>query len=334
VSKAKVPIVQAVRDSALQAIVQKSVPLFYSKGADPTLDRPAHVRAGSSLSWFGERLALIQDDANFLVLIEPNSLQVDAIPLPAGEGGLRQFDDLRGNKQFKLDLEACVTVPTPDGDLLLAFGSGSTLYREKIVMLRESADPATPILEEANALYKQLRHHTAFAGSELNIEGAIFRNGWVRLFNRGNGKSQAGCLPVNATCDLLWDELVAYLQEPDKQPVPHLQQICQYDLGTLEGLRLTFTDATVTQQNVIFSATAEDSPDASSDGAVAGSVLGILDADARWIELRTLDGALFTSKVEGVCVSRRSANRLYLVVDVDDPIRPCELCEVELDGDW
>jgi len=43
-------------------------------------------------------------------------------------------------------------------------------------MLRES-DTSTLILEEAKALYEQLRHHTAFAGSELNIEGAIFRNG-------------------------------------------------------------------------------------------------------------------------------------------------------------
>jgi hypothetical protein len=150
-SEAKVPIVQAVRAPALQAIVQRSAPVFYSKGADPTLDRPAHVRAGSSLSWFGDRLALIQDDANFLVLIEPHSLQVDAIPLPAGEGGLRQFDDLRSNKRFKLDLEACVTVPTQDGDLLLAFGSGSTPYREKIVMLREY-DTSTLILEEVKAL--------------------------------------------------------------------------------------------------------------------------------------------------------------------------------------
>lgn len=335
------PIIHAVRDSKLRAIVQRSTPLFYREGADPTLDRPVHVRAGSGLSWFGiggspvkqHRLVLIQDDANFLVLIEPHSLQVDAISLPAGEGGLRQFDDLRGNKQFKLDLEACVTIPAPDGDLLLVFGSGSTSEREKIVMLQEP-DTTTPILKEANALYEQLRHHTTFSGSELNIEGAIFHDGWVRLFNRGNGKPQAGYLPVNATCDLLWNELAAYLQAPDQQPIPQLQQICQYDLGTLEGMRLTFTDATVTQQNVIFSATAEDSPDASSDGAVTGSVLGILDADARWIELRTPDGSLFTSKVEGVCASRESANRLYLVVDVDDPTRPCELCEVELDGDW
>jgi hypothetical protein len=97
---------------------------------------------------------------------------------------------------------------------------------------------------------------------------------------------------------------------------------------------LTLTDATVTKQNVIFSATAENSPDASSDGMVAGSVLGILDTEARWIELLTLDGTQFTSKVEGVCVSRKNANRLYLVVDVDDSTRPRELCEVEIEGEW
>ena len=63
-------------------------------------------------------------------------------------------------------------------------------------------------------------------------------------------------------------------------------------------------------------------------------MLGILDTEARWIELRTLDGSLFTNKVEGVCASKKNTNRLYLVVDVDDPTRPCELCEVEIEGDW
>lgn len=102
-SNEPVPFIYAVRDPALKAIVQKSMPLFYSEGANLTLDRSAHVRAGSSLSWFGDRLVLIQDDANFLVLIEPHTLQVDTICLPVGEGGLREFDDLRGNKRFKLD---------------------------------------------------------------------------------------------------------------------------------------------------------------------------------------------------------------------------------------
>ncbi len=37
------------RDASLIARVVKKTPLFYSDGADSSLDRPRHVRAGSSL---------------------------------------------------------------------------------------------------------------------------------------------------------------------------------------------------------------------------------------------------------------------------------------------
>ncbi|GAB4373371.1 MAG: hypothetical protein Kow00121_16550 [Elainellaceae cyanobacterium] len=324
-----VSMMQARRDPALKAIVQKRVPLFYSQGADPAIDRPAHVRAGSSLSWFGDKLALVQDDANFLVFIDPESLTVEAITLAAGEAGARQFDDLRGNKRFKLDLEACTTVPTPDGDLFLAFGSGSMPQREQILMVQAS-NPCNPqLMKQVSALYAQLRACTPFSGSELNIEGAMFQNGQLRLFNRGNGKPNHNLLPVNATVDLDWDSFLAYLGAPEHHQPPGLQNICQYDLGNLHGLNLSFTDATVTQKGIIFSAAAEDSPDVTSDGRVTGSVLGILDANPRWIELCTPDGSLFTGKVEGICAFRNEENRLWVVIDADDPTLPCELCEVE-----
>lgn len=326
------PIIQAVRDATLQAVVQRCVPLFYTEGADPTSDRPAHVRAGSSLTWLGDRLALVQDDANFLVLVDPESGDVRALTLAAGEAGLRQFDDVRGNKRFKLDLEACTTVPTAAGDLFLAFGSGSTARREQILIL--SPGSSSPTLKAANALYAHLRVHTAFSGSELNIEGALFQDGRVRLLNRGNGAPHDAVLPVNAIGDLDWTELMAYLQEPEAQPAPQMRTIQQYDLGELNGLPLSFTDATVTQMGVIFSAAAEDSPDATADGRVTGSVLGILDDHPRWIELYTEDGNLFTGKVEGICASRTSEKHLFLVIDADDPALPCELCEVKLTGFW
>lgn len=328
-----VATIHAVRDPALQAMVIRTTPLFYDRGADSAIDRPAHVRAGSSLSWIGTRLALVQDDANFLVLIDPQSFEVEAIALPPGEAGLRQFDDRRGNKRFKMDLEACTTIPTPDGDLFLAFGSGSTAQREQILMVQES-EALRFTLHQAGTLYAQLRDCTEFSGSELNLEGAIFQAGQIRLLNRGNGAPQRTLLPINATGDLNWDELVAYLQAPEIRQPPSLQNVCQYDLGSLNGLGLSFTDATITQQGVIFSAAAEDSPDVTSDGIVSGSALGILDANPRWIELRTPDGALFMGKVEGICASRENKQRLFLAIDADDPMLPCELCEVELAGEW
>lgn len=322
-----------MRDPALQAIVRRRIPLFYHQGADPEIDRPAHVRAGSSLTWFSNQLALVQDDANFLVFIDLKTFEVEAITLPVGEAGLRQFDGQRGNKHFKLDLEACTTVPTANGELFLAFGSGSTARREQILRVQEP-DLDQFVLSQADELYAQLRACTQFSGSELNLEGAFYQAGQIRLLNRGNGAPQGDLLPVNATGDLNWDELAAYLQTPQQQP-PCLHNVCQYNLGGLNGLGLSFTDATVTSKGVMFSATAEASPDATSDGVVNGSVLGILDSNPpRWIELCTPDGALFTGKVEGICASRESAQQLFVVIDADDPGLPCELCEIELFGEW
>ncbi|GFE71269.1 hypothetical protein [Chroococcus sp. FPU101] len=327
-----VALKRAVRDPSLQATVLNTTPLFYSLGADLSIDRSAHVRAGSSLSWFGDFLAIVQDDANFLVLINPSDLQVNAIVLNTGEDGLREFDDLRGNKKFKLDLEACTTIPTTNGDLLLAFGSGSTSRREQILIVTEQ-EPNSFILKQASAFYQLLRDGTDFSGSELNIEGVIFYNNHIRLFNRGNGAIRGNLVPINATCELDWNEFNAYLQNINLQP-PKIKNICQYDLGELNGLSLSFTDATATKNGIIFSATAENSPDATKDGFVSGSVLGILEDTPRWIELRNLDGSLFTLKVEGVCLSKKSKNRLYLVIDADNPILPCKLCEIEITGEW
>jgi len=325
--------IASLQDTALAATVLSKVPLYYTEGADASLDRPEHVRAGSSLAWFGNRIAVIQDDAHFVALIDPKDGQVDALPLPVGEGGLRQFDDLRANKRFKLDLEACLTLSSPDGEVLLAFGSGSNKHRETVV--RVSASGAID-LAQASGLYHRFRTTKAFSGSELNIEGAAFIDGWVRFFNRGNGESREGLLPLDATCDVLWNELEAYLRDPENLNVPELHRIIQYDLGTLNSIRLTFTDATATDRGMLYVASAENSPDAITDGSVTGSVIGVLDErmGCRWTELRDADGGPFSAKIEGVCAARNLEGLVYVVTDADDPARPSELLEVALAGPW
>ena len=232
---------------------------------DPALDRPAHVRDGSGVALLGRRLAVVQDDANFLALVEPRSGVVDAVPLPAGPGGLRQFDDGRANKADKLDLEACVAVPDDErgGLRLLAFGSGSTARRERVAEAR-GLDGAAPALtlHELPAFYAALRAVPAFAGSELNVEG------------------------------------------------------------------------------VLYAAAAEASPDATRDGDVAGSALGVIVGDAhggvtaRWAVVRDAGGEPFAGKIEGLVTTRESPARCWAVVDGDDPAAPSELCLVELEGPW
>ncbi len=71
--------IAAHRDPALRARIVRKVPLVYAAGADPALDRPAHVRAGSGLAWIGGVLAVMQDDANFIALADPVTGLVAAV---------------------------------------------------------------------------------------------------------------------------------------------------------------------------------------------------------------------------------------------------------------
>jgi hypothetical protein len=89
------------------------------------------------------------------------------------------------------------------------------------------------------------------------------------------------------------------------------------ELGDLDGVRLGFTDATPAGAGMLFSAAAEDSPDAYRDGPCAGSAIGLLeDGTVRWLR------PVGPGKIEGLT---RWDDDLLLVSDADDRARPAGL---------
>ena len=330
-------------DPALVARIRRKTPLWYEGGADPATERPPHVRAGSSLAALrdpgtrGDRIAVIQDDARFVAIIDPGSSRAASLPLPAGHAGHRVFDEAHGNERFKLDLEACVTVLGAGGERLVAFGSGSTAERDQIVVVSWTGGERPDVaVYEAAAWYDALRGAHDFSGSELNVEGAIFLPpDTLRLFQRGNGAPRAGLQPVDATGDLSWSALWAHLQRPATAPPPTPANVVQYRLGDLDGVRLTFSDAVARGAVVIFSASAEGSGDSARDERVAGSVLGVIATDgARWTTLTERDGRPFRAKIEGLSLAPGDRRLVSFVVDNDDTEAPSELYQAELSGPW
>ncbi len=316
-------VVRGEEDRTLTARVVSRTPLLYGAGPDASLDRPAHVRAASGAAWAGGRLAIVQDDALFVAFVDPTCRRVEALPLPAGAGGERLFDDRRGNKARKLDLEACVA----DGDLLVAFGSGSTRERERLVLLRGTEAS----LAHVPRWYEGLRAHGDFAGSGLNIEGAILLGDVLRLFHRGNDAPRAGQSPCDATCDVDWRPLLDHVARGTPPPTPG--RVSRYDLGAIDGVRLGFTDAALRGSEVWFLAAAEASPDAVRDGPVAGSVLGrIGDDHARWTRILDERGRPIRGKAEGLAFPPGDPGRAYVVFDHDDPEVPSEWTEIVVDG--
>ncbi len=331
-------------DPRLTARVVSRRELRYDEGADAAQDRPAHVRAGSGLAWArtpaGERLVVVQDDASFLALVDPHGGLVGALALPPGPGGARQFDEPRGTKRLKLDLEACLTLDDDAGEqVVLALGSGSTDRRERVAVARGLAGAPDVTLVDARALYAALRATRAFAGSELNVEGAARLGDDVVLFQRGNGAPRGELLPVDATARLDRAALLAYLRDPSRPPPP-VREVAGWDLGRLHGVRLTFTDAATRpgDARAWFLAAAEDSPDTYRDGPVVGVVVGVIEVVrgvtwARWA--RVTDGDQpWLAKAEGLALDPRDPSRAWVVVDRDDPTAAAELCELRLEGPW
>lgn len=319
--------------------------LHYTAGADAKTDRPAHVRAGSGCAFVdvpgqGRRLAVVQDDARFIALVDPRGGRVDCIDLPAGKGGLRQFDKLRGNKMDKLDLEAVCALTIDGAPALLALGSGSAAPREVFVLTRFTADG--PVVQElpAGAFFARLRGARAFSGSEMNVEGMAFLDeahggapgGTLRLFNRGNGAADAKGPPVDATCDVSLSALLAYLRDPQTRIAPSPENIVAHDLGSMQGTRLTFTDATVAPQGVLFLAAAEQSPNAIDDGEVVGTAVGLLRPDGTRVMVPILDeqGRPLTDKVEGIALDPAQPGKAFVVIDKDDPKAPADLLVISL----
>lgn len=322
----------AVQDGRLGARIAGRRPLLYTDGPSAAEDRPAHVRAASGLAWFAGALAVVQDDAAFLALIDPAGGSVRALPLPRGPGGHRQFDDGRGNKADKLDLEAVFTA----GALLVGLGSGATPARRRALLV----DGERARVADAGELYRALEALPELAGSELNLEGAApLPDGRLRLFQRGNGDPARALPPVDATLDLALAELVAYLAGDRPPPRPAAEAVVQYRLGAEGGVRLTFTDAALDPRSgrLHYLACAERSPDAVRDGEVVGSAIGVFDEidgdrPLRFAPLCDRDGGPLAVKAEGLAFAPDGA--VHLVLDADDPARPSDLCRVELSGPW
>jgi hypothetical protein len=97
-----------------------------------------------------------------------------------------------------------------------------------------------------------------------------------------------------------------------------------FDLGEIEGIPLTFTDAAALPDgDMVFSAVAEDTNNSYDDGPCVGAAIGVAGNDGtlrclHWLDLRC--------KVEGVDAKVNcDVMKLLLVTDADDANTPASL---------
>lgn len=302
-------------DARRAATLDELVALRYERPAEGL---PGHVRAASALRRFENRLVIVQDDVRALAVRDSQG-SVLPVPLPPHASGARVFDDEARNKREKLDLEACVVLP--DGRFV-AFGSGSTPARERLVLWTGREPPAAV---DAAAFYGALRAAVVQRGERINIEGAVVSGQRLKLFHRGNDRRVAGAMPTNAIAELDGAAFSSWLD--GRAPLPLVTRLTTVDLGAERGVPFGFTDAAaVGDDRIVVLACAEDAPDAIADGPVLGCRVGLLAADAlTLVDVHDANGRPTTFKLEGIEPRPGSDREFDVAIDVDRASAPALL---------
>lgn len=286
----------------------------------PDDEHPAHVAAASGVVRRGEWIYVIGDDLTSLATFrvgrdEPGRLIRAMGEQPTGD---------------KHDLEALTVLPPFQGSpygALLGLGSGSGPERHHGFVCAFAPDGSLdgePEGLDLGPVYERLAEHV----EELNIEGACVMGDRLWLLHRGNHEHT-----TNVVAELALDEVLRSLRGDRRLDVHELGGLRSYDLGELDGTKLTFSDASpISGEVLVFTASAEAQGDAGPDGAIRGSVVGTIDTSGEVRRLRTIDRRF---KVEGVHASiDTGVLDLLFVCDQDDGKRPSPLLSatMPLDG--
>lgn len=286
--------------------------------APPQAGRKAHLSAASGIIRADNRFYVVADDELSLgVFGTEGSAPGELIRLLPGELPLDPVE----RKAAKPDFESLLLLPPFPGfeyGALFALGSGSKKERRTGALLRLDSNRA-PIggaqpFSLAGA-FKPLRDEF----ERLNIEGAVVCDGELRLFQRGNKKDRRNAFARCRLAPVL--EALGAGREIDALDV---LAIVETELGEIDGIPLSFTDAAVLANgDMVFTAAAEDTEDSYDDGLCVGCALGIVGPQGNIVFLEQTEPG---NKLEAIdAIERDGAIDLMLVSDADDAEIPATI---------
>ena len=289
---------------------------------DDDPDWPEYVRAASGICEVGGRLVFVQDDVSAVVIREPDGSQW-ALRIES-QGGALVYDDERGNRLAKPDLEGCLTL----GDEVVVLGSGTTPDRTNWYVINPEARSVRTV--DALPLYQDLSEQLGLFSTELNIEGAVAWSGLIWLLQRGNGETTHIVSQRNAMIGFDPQEFRSWIASGVTAPVQSRMEWLRF--GRVSGTRLTPTDvASVADGHVLLSLVAESTSSPLEDGELRGLrfALGRPGSDMELMLARDETGRVVLEKFEGLYFSM-DRQVVLAVTDPDDPAVPARICELLL----
>jgi hypothetical protein len=275
----------------------------------------ANFPSGSSINYYENKLYLLGDDAQAILILDPHYKAVDSIRL-------FDYPEKRIPKSQKVDLESSAIVTIAGNKHLLALGSASTNNRKKILLVPLTPDGAIDHGKAvvSNSITAFVDRLTNGGIKVVNIEGASVMRRSLILANRGNRNYPNNYLIV--TEEDFWNrQKEAALRI---MPIELLGRHKEF-LGISE---LCYVES---KDMLLFTFTTEVTSNAYDDGTIGSSYIGWVNNVARKLKQAKLrlDGMINLSdannefknqKMEGICVERVGDDELllHLISDNDN----------------
>jgi hypothetical protein len=276
------------------------------------------IPSGSGMVMQKDSLYIVGDDAANVYKLHILSKAYTKIPLDDASG-------YRLDRRVKPDYEAAVVVQYKGKDYLLALGSGSmSPHRDSLLIMNMVTVEQAKI--SLAPLYGAFRKVSG-KDTEINIEGIAIAGNNAYILNRSKGYVYR----MNR------DELMSYIFSPS-YTLPAFKTY-QVKLPEKRGLTAGLSGACkLDEGRLLICASLENTPNATTDGEVRGSYIGILDvSNDKEIKLEAIgmvrDGKRkkLKEKVESlVYLGKDNENKIRILAVADNDNGTSKLLELSV----
>jgi len=247
------------------------------------------IGSASGILFNGESLFVISDNGAHLFEYNMAGQPLEKIPL------IESAVSANIPKVLKPDFEAI----TSYGDDYYIFGSGSTENRNRMVQYNAKTK-ATKIVDLSN-LYLSMQSFGEISATDFNIEGVAFSGETWYFFQRGNGKSGTNAVFTVEGKNLENDFSILFNK---------------YRLPKIKGIRSSFTDVALIENELYFLACVENSKSTYDDGEIFGSYIGTINTQT--MKLGKTQKISDSHKFEGLTLYKKTATQLELLLCEDN----------------
>lgn len=274
----------------------------------------SHYPSASSIEWYNDKLFIMGDDAQYLIVLDKYYNTTDSIQLFTNT-------EKRIPKAIKADPEASTIIELQNTKHLLLVGSGSTENREKAFTINLTTNH-TDTFSLSN-FYTKIKAKDI----DINIEGVASVHDKIAFANRANLTSKTNQLII-ADSNFLLNENADF------------KIISVNDTAkTIRGISsLTYLKE---KDILILTATEEETINSYSDGTIGNSYIGFITGFYKkinsenitvdkWINLPELNSVFSKQKIEGLTIESLQNNKLILHLVSDNDNGESSLYKVQL----